>query len=261
MSPRRGDYGFPFSWLEALHIYEAWDRISLLLSEGADRISLYITEEWDSVPFEVSEAWERISGAIETLRAGSGGEQKLGRLVNTGFVGLGLLGLVGGVLLLANLFDAASKLPPMNLKLPSINFELPQINFELPQINLDFLRFPGADTSSASLTPVATPSPTEPAYYVVANTGGQGVYIRASTVMTDRIKAFPDSTYMAQVGPDRESDGRTWKNVKAPDGTVGWIPAPYLSAAPAPSATPGPNATPRRPTATPTVAPTATPRQ
>ncbi len=63
---------------------------------------------------------------------------------------------------------------------------------------------------------------------VVGNTGGDGVWLRRSPAMADRLRAWPDGTAMVVVGEDREAEGRVWKNVKDPAGNVGWIPAEYL---------------------------------
>jgi hypothetical protein len=136
-----------------------------------------------------------------------------------------------------------------------------------------------APTRALTITP--SPSPGQMGLaFVVGNTDNEGAYIRASTVMTDRIRGWPDGTSMVQVGLDREVDGRLWRNVQAPDGTIGWIPADYLIEAPPPSPTPRESATPKStntalaptrtavpapvateiaPTAVPTLRPTAVP--
>lgn len=229
-------YDFCISCLEELGILEAWDAVSLRMSEVKDAA----TETLDELFGERD--WRPI----------------LGRAAHAGLIACSVLGLVGGVLLMANLLRSL-ELPRPQLTLPQLHFEVPQLHFELPslQLDLDLLKHLRAASSGATKpTPAVTPRPTAtPAYYVVANTAGQGVYIRASTVMTDRVKAWPEGTLMVQVGPDGEGDGRAWKNVRAPDGTVGWIPAQFLSLAPAPSATPTPTVsrTPVR-TATPAAA-------
>ena len=104
-------------------------------------------------------------------------------------------------------------------------------------------------TPSPTLIPTATFSPasdTQERTYVVANTGGDGVYIRRTTDMADRIKAWPDGTEMVVVGPDVTVEGRPWRNVRDPDGNEGFVPVQYLVvelvnqpalAAPAPTAT------------------------
>ena len=73
---------------------------------------------------------------------------------------------------------------------------------------------------------------------VVANTDSQGVYIRRTTALADKIKVWPDGTTMVVIGADRGAEGLIWKNVRDPDGNSGWIPAQYLKTASAlPAAT------------------------
>jgi len=78
-------------------------------------------------------------------------------------------------------------------------------------------------------TPTPQPTPTHTrSTAVVGNTGGDGVYIRRTPAMADKIKAWPDGTRMTVLGEDRQAEGRAWCNVEDPDGTVGWVPAEYL---------------------------------
>ncbi|MHB1004217.1 MAG: DUF4352 domain-containing protein [Chloroflexota bacterium] len=98
---------------------------------------------------------------------------------------------------------------------------------------------------SAAATRSATPTVGEPRLFAVGNTGGDGVWLRASPDMDDRLRAWPDGTVMVQVGPDSAVDGHNWRNVKDPVGNLGWVPAEYLVASPsgtdlagAPSPTP-----------------------
>ena len=109
---------------------------------------------------------------------------------------------------------------------------------------------PAADTETPSADPdESTPAPdTTDVTYVVANTGGSGVYIRSTLDPADRIKAWPDGTNMVVVGPDVTEDGVVWKNVRDPDGNEGFVPADYLvpaeeetTEAAAPAATPEAN--------------------
>ena len=82
-------------------------------------------------------------------------------------------------------------------------------------------------------TPTVTEvPPTEPAdvIYLVANTDGDGVNIRRATDDTESIKVWPDGTEMVVVGPDVTARGRLWKNVRDPDGNVGFVAAEYLEA-------------------------------
>jgi uncharacterized protein YndB with AHSA1/START domain len=95
---------------------------------------------------------------------------------------------------------------------------------------------PTSTAIPATLTPApatpTVPAPTAtPAALVVANTGGDGVYVR-KTANGDKVKAWPDGTVLTTTGSDQQVSGKTWRNVKDPDGNVGWVPAEYAAAAP-----------------------------
>ncbi len=111
--------------------------------------------------------------------------------------------------------------------------------------------------STSTPQPTLTPTPT-PGVFQVGNTGGDGVWLRGSPALADRVRAWPDGTLMQVVGPDKTGDDQTFKNVKDPAGNVGFVPAIYLVEA---KPTPTPSATPTRPMATPTkaAAPVANP--
>jgi hypothetical protein len=66
------------------------------------------------------------------------------------------------------------------------------------------------------------------AWVEVANTGGEGVFIRFTPRASDTVTAWPDRTKLQVVGADVEADGRRWKNVRDPDGLVGWVPIEYV---------------------------------
>jgi hypothetical protein len=68
-------------------------------------------------------------------------------------------------------------------------------------------------------------------WLVVGNTGGEGVYLRRTPSMSDRLEPFEDGTRMRVIGPDREAEGRRWKHVRVENGLVGWVPAQFLIAA------------------------------
>ncbi|MCL6647206.1 MAG: hypothetical protein K6U89_02585 [Chloroflexi bacterium] len=87
--------------------------------------------------------------------------------------------------------------------------------------------------SPAPAAPLAPASPVMEAPPVferfrVANTGGIGVYIRRTPVLSDHIRAWAEGTVMEQVGPDAIGEGVRFLNVRDPDGNVGWVPAAYL---------------------------------
>jgi hypothetical protein len=102
--------------------------------------------------------------------------------------------------------------------------------------------------------------------FVVGNTGGEGVFIRRSPSLEDRILAWPNGTVMIPVGHERQVDGKLWENVVDPAGNEGWIPSDYLIAVPranvptpSPSATAAPKST-SPPTAAGAATRTATPQ-
>ena len=61
----------------------------------------------------------------------------------------------------------------------------------------------------------------------VGNTRGQGVFLRRTRNLADRITAYPDYTPLVVLGPDTSANGITWKHVRTPDGKVGYVPAQY----------------------------------
>jgi hypothetical protein len=81
----------------------------------------------------------------------------------------------------------------------------------------------------------APPTPTAPPpakrRFVVANTDGDGVYLRRSPQLRDRLSAWPDGTPLAEIGPDVNAGGLTWFHVRAPDGSEGYVPADYAKEA------------------------------
>jgi len=90
---------------------------------------------------------------------------------------------------------------------------------------------PAAAVASPTTTavPAAEPSPTVVPSLAVGNTGGLGVFIRR-TPAGDKIRTWPDGATMAVIGEDKQAEGRTWKNVRDPDGNGGWVAAEYLVA-------------------------------
>jgi SH3-like domain-containing protein len=62
----------------------------------------------------------------------------------------------------------------------------------------------------------------------VSNTGGTGLNFRA-TPGGSIIKTFPEGTKMLLVGDSQQADGKNWRNVRSPDGIVGWMSADFLS--------------------------------
>ncbi len=93
-----------------------------------------------------------------------------------------------------------------------------------------------AASPSPSSAPLATQAPSSTATAValaptntvwVGNTDGQGVFVRTTPVMADRVRAYVDGTPLTIVGDDVDGDGQHWKHVKTPDGLDGYVPAVY----------------------------------
>jgi restriction system protein len=92
------------------------------------------------------------------------------------------------------------------------------------------------DTARTAASPTgtsSTPSPVgtlaAPAHALhVANTNAEGVYLRRTPVMSDRLKAYPDGTKLQAIGPDTDAGGVHWRHVAAPDGTQGYVPSDYV---------------------------------
>jgi len=84
-------------------------------------------------------------------------------------------------------------------------------------------------TPAASITTraasVTTPEPTPTPYTVRIGSAASGaIYLYHSPTTGDRIQSYPEGTELMVVGGDVEGDGLTWHNVRAPDGTEGYIP-------------------------------------
>lgn len=79
------------------------------------------------------------------------------------------------------------------------------------------------------------PTPTAPVisahtlgWVAVAHTGGEGVYLRATPRMVDRLRAWADGTSLEVAGEGTIGDGHHWKWVRAPDGQLGWVPEDFV---------------------------------
>ncbi len=113
--------------------------------------------------------------------------------------------------------------------------------------------------SPESATPIAEPTAAEPTAepepptptaeprVVVANTDGQGVFLRGSKSIEDRLQLYPEGTEFVVRGPAEEGEGRQCLPVRASDGTEGWLPVEYSAFVPEPTA----EATPVEPAETP----------
>jgi len=86
--------------------------------------------------------------------------------------------------------------------------------------------------AAATATPAPRPSPTPAAAAAaqtvyVGNTDGEGVYLRNTPAMADRLQAYADGTPLQIIGDDVDGDGQHWHHVRAPDGTEGYVPSMY----------------------------------
>lgn len=62
----------------------------------------------------------------------------------------------------------------------------------------------------------------------MGNTGGEGVFIRRTPNMNDKIRPWQEGTRMMVLGAPETVNGVSWLKVRAPDGVEGYIPAQYL---------------------------------
>jgi hypothetical protein len=77
--------------------------------------------------------------------------------------------------------------------------------------------------------PAVTPTAMALVYAVVNTTDDLPISIRRDPANPDsRIRSWPGGSRMTGIGPDRQAEGRTWKNVRDPDGNVGWMAADFL---------------------------------
>jgi hypothetical protein len=63
----------------------------------------------------------------------------------------------------------------------------------------------------------------------IAHTDGQGAFIRRTTNLEDRLRAWPDGTQLQVTGAPTEVNGLSWTPVVDPAGNRGWIPSQYIS--------------------------------
>lgn len=62
--------------------------------------------------------------------------------------------------------------------------------------------------------------------YVLVNAPGGDAYLLADPAGR-RVRYWPNGTTVIVVGPDKQVAGAVWKNVKDPDGNVGWVPGGF----------------------------------
>jgi hypothetical protein len=95
-------------------------------------------------------------------------------------------------------------------------------------------------TPAAVATAVPTPVPTSgiPAALsqppasttlMVSNVGTDGLSLRKAPGSPVRIKVWPEGTNLVDLGQQADQGGKKWRQVRAPDGTVGWVAAEFLT--------------------------------
>jgi hypothetical protein len=89
---------------------------------------------------------------------------------------------------------------------------------------------PTVNPAAPQVAPTPLPSPTPAVVRVkIGNTDGLGAYLRPEPNLQARgVVAWPDGSVLEVVGPDRQFDGKVWRNVKDSRGNVGWILREYL---------------------------------
>jgi hypothetical protein len=85
---------------------------------------------------------------------------------------------------------------------------------------------PPPPTITATATLATTVAPVARTF-VVANTGGEGVFLRQAPKTGSRLAALAEKTVLVEVGTEQTLEGATWRHVRAPDGTEGYLPAQY----------------------------------
>ena len=91
-----------------------------------------------------------------------------------------------------------------------------------------------AATAPPSAAPAPAPSPSPQgassgASGRVGNTEGAGLNLREAPSATAPVTAtLPEGTVVEVLGPDRQAEGRSWKNVRSPDAGSGWVAAEYV---------------------------------
>jgi hypothetical protein len=65
-------------------------------------------------------------------------------------------------------------------------------------------------------------------WVTVANTDGEGAYLRATPRLATPLRAWAEGTKLEVVGDDADGDGYRWKRVRDPNGQLGWIAAEFV---------------------------------
>jgi hypothetical protein len=86
-----------------------------------------------------------------------------------------------------------------------------------------------APPAGAAQAPSAATAGARAVTYRVANTGGEGVFLRRTPRLADRLVAWPDGTRLQSLGEAATGDGVEWQKVRDPRGNVGYVPTRYLA--------------------------------
>ncbi len=119
--------------------------------------------------------------------------------------------------------------PPLDFPTPTVTMEATPVPVWEPTPLLPTATVPRAP-STAIWEPAPLPSAASAVVtFYVANTDGEGVYIRRTPNRADRLKAWADGTPITVwPGETATGDGWTWYRARGPDGITGWIPRQYL---------------------------------
>jgi hypothetical protein len=90
-----------------------------------------------------------------------------------------------------------------------------------------------APPSVAASGPVSTPAPVviQPLTLVVAHTDGAGARLRTAPATGPVARLLSEGTAVVVIGSEMQVGGTAWAQVRAPDGTPGWMSADLLSPA------------------------------
>ena len=89
---------------------------------------------------------------------------------------------------------------------------------------------PSPTPAGATAAPAPPAKPSNTVY--VGNTDGEGVYLRKTPVMSDRLQAYADGTALTIIGDEVDGDGQHWRHVRTPDGQEGYVPSMYTVTSP-----------------------------
>lgn len=72
--------------------------------------------------------------------------------------------------------------------------------------------------------------PPAPRFFIVVNTGGQGLFLRPQPNRANPpIATLPDGTRLEQIGDDVPGEDRLWRPVRTPDGLEGYVAVDFLA--------------------------------